>query len=90
MPEEPKQPEPDYKKAAEAATKYIVAMFHILLQHAGGGMEVPLEVLQNYPDNPPMKTEYDGVNKAVRVFIPKKRKRGVIVPSRKLIIPNPN
>lgn len=69
--------------------KDMQSIFHILLQHGGGGIEIPLEVLENYPEKLDIRAEYDETNKIWRVFIPKKRKRKkhIAVPRRQLILP---
>lgn len=69
------------------------AIFHILLQHGGGGIEIPVEVLENYPKKVDIRAEYDETNKIWRVFIPKKRVRTkkrptIAVPRRQLILPD--
>lgn len=70
--------------------KDMQSIFHILLQHGGGGIEIPVEVLQNYPEKVDIRANYDDVNKIWRVFIPKKRKRKkhIAVPRRQLILPH--
>lgn len=74
---------------SKLVSEYMISLFHILLQYAGGGMEVPLEVLENYPKKLNIVAKYDETNKILRVFIPKKRNRKLIVtPSKKLFVPN--
>ena len=84
MAEEPENNEP------RLTEKNMQAIFHILLQHGGGGIEIPVEVLENYLDKVDIRAEYDEVNKIWRVFIPKKRRRKkrIAVPRRQLILPD--
>lgn len=87
MDENPEKPENDEPQLTE---KDMQSIFHILLQHGGGGIEIPIEVLENYPEKLDIHANYDDVNKIWRIFIPKKRsrKKHIAVPRRQLILPN--
>lgn len=73
----------------ELIGEHMISLFHILLQYAGGGMEVPLEALEAYPKKLNIAAKFDETNKILRVFIPKKRNRKrIAVPRRDLFVPN--
>jgi len=84
MAEEPKQPEQEQPKLT---VENMEAIFDILLRHSGG-VEIPQEVLDNYPKGTKTQASYDQVNKVWHIFIPKKRRRKIITPDKRLLIPN--
>ena len=87
MSEEPENNDP------QLTIEDMQAIFHILLQHAGGHISIPVEVLENYPKKVSFRANYDETNKVWHILIPKRRirlkKRDTIaVPRRQLILPN--
>lgn len=84
MSEEPENNEP------QLTVEDMQAIFHILLQHAGGNMSIPVEVLENYPKKVNFQANYDEVNKVWHILIPKKRirKKTIAVPRRQLVLPD--
>ena len=78
--------EPEEKSEENKLTPEMMhAVFLILLQHAGGSINIPLEVLENYPKQGNFSAKYDEVNKRWYFFIPRKKTR-ILRPS--LYIPN--
>ena len=85
------KPEEEKTQESELIGEHMVSLFHILLQYAGGGMEVPLEVLENSPKELNIVAKFDETNKILRVFIPRKRKKrkfALVTPRKQLFVPN--
>ena len=62
----------------------------ILLNILGGKVSVPAETFENFPKDTDVKYEYDEANKTWLFYAPtpkSKRKRGVLRPNRRLILP---
>jgi len=78
--------EPEEKSEENKLTKEMMqTVFIILLQHAGGSVNIPIEVFENYPKQGDFSAKYDEVNKRWHFFIPRKKSR-ILRPS--LYIPN--
>lgn len=52
------------------------------------GVAIPAESLRNFPEKVKLKASYDQANKVWFLSVPQKRKRGIIKPRKRIIIPN--
>lgn len=77
--------EKNESKEHKLTAKMMQAVFLILLKHAGGSVNIPIEVFENFPDHGKLCANYDDLNKRWHIFIPRKKKR-ILRPS--LYIPN--
>lgn len=78
---------PDNEEVKPELTKdNFLAIFEFML-HKLGGISIPEETLEEYPEGKHFEDHYDPVNKTWNLFMPKKRKRGIVKPRKKLILP---
>lgn len=73
-------------KSKELGPNDLMKVLHILLL-ANKGIIVPEEVLENYPKDQKIVARYDEENKRYFIFAPVKRKRGIVKPEGRLILP---
>ena len=71
----------------EFTPKNLKALLCILLKIVGG-ISISKKQLDEFPEGLKWEAKYDTVNERWLIFIPKKRKRKLIIPSRKLVLPN--
>jgi hypothetical protein len=82
-------PDPDEERP-ELGPGDMKVLIHILLKIVKG-IRVPQKVFDEYDrENIKMSRQYDPNDKSWNFFVPKKRKRSVIKPNRKLILPSQN
>ena len=71
----------------EAANDMFPACY-LFLKLLGGTISVPANVFDNFPKDAEIKITLDRENNKLWFVIPKKRTRGIIKPSGRLIVPN--
>lgn len=91
--------EPATEEMPELTPANLKAIFHLALR-ACGGLAIPQNVLDKYPEDAPVIMRYDETNNVLNVFVPKKRpKRGkikktvsnhIIQPDRAILVPMEN
>lgn len=79
-------PEPVDNKI-EFTSENVHAVFCIMLKFLGGGIAVPGEPLRNFPKETKWQAVYDEVNDVWFVKLPRKRKRGILTPSQRIVTP---
>ena len=52
-----------------------------------GGVSVTKKTFDNFPKNVKWTASYDEANKRYNIFVPQERKRGIIKPKKKIIVP---
>ena len=80
---EQKQEEQDHPELPEP-----IKAFWMLLNTMGGSISISQAHLEALPDEPPLKISWDPDTELWDFKIPRKRKRGIIKPSRRLILPS--
>ena len=80
---------PTEKPEPELTSKDINTVLCICIKLLGG-VSVPQAMLEAAPKDLKLKAAYDEVNKVWCFSVPVKRKRGIIKPKRKLIVPGRN
>ena len=71
----------------EFTSKNLHALLCILLKVVGG-ISISKKKLDEFPEGVKWQASYDETNERWLIFIPKKRKRKIITPIRKLVLPN--
>lgn len=71
----------------ELTSKDIHAILCICLKMLGG-IGIPEEAIKNFPEDTKLNASYDHTNKVWYLSVPRKRKRGIVKPQKKLFVPN--
>lgn len=77
---------PEEKEKPELTPKDLKTVF-LLMLHTVKGITVPQKTLDEFPEDVKFNSQYDPENKVWHFFIPKKRKRGLVVPKKRFILP---
>lgn len=84
---EPLKDEVEEIKTPELGPGDMKVLMHILLK-AVNGVKVPQTTFDEYDrENIEFSRKWDGVNKCWNFFVPQKRKRGIIKPPKKILLP---
>ena len=76
-----------HESNVELTPKDVNTIFCILLKLTGG-ISISQNMLDKATGDMKWSAKYDEANKRWYIFIPQKRKRDLILPNRKIIVPN--
>jgi len=75
-------------KIPEFKADYVKAFVALMLFKLGGSETITLELLEKFPEKECPQVIWEPKLKAFTLKSPRKRRRGILKPKRKLILPN--
>lgn len=73
----------------EFKTEYVPAFCALMLHKLGGMQQITVELLEKFPKKGTPVISWNPETKAFVMKLPKKRKRGIIKPSKRIILRGP-